>query len=182
MHLLADSTKTDKPMTLKEMVVVYNTLAKASGQPEVKTFGSKALATKRIAKLEAETKPAVPSKPTKEAKPAKPAKKATKKVAKKAEKVEPKTSGRKSTKRFTFGKHVTAAEVKSMITKTFGDLLVVSKVEFVDQHYWYCNLKLKGTKITAKKVRVDYLVNYLRIPRAFKAERKAILEQAQTGK
>lgn len=190
MHLLAATVDTNKPAkkiiekalkdhTVKELVQMYNTLAKVLGYKTLTAFRGKDIAVARVEKLQKEEKLMLGQRSK--------AKKSTKKETTKASKVvkntpktddKPKSKGRTSTKKFTFGSKVSAEEVEAMILSTFGSLFKVSKVEFVDSHYWYCDLKLKGSKLSAKKVRIDYLVNYLRIPRIFKESRKMILEQA----
>lgn len=194
MHLLAAKADTTKPAkvevvkelkdhTVKELVKIYNEVATKLSESTLTAFRSKAIAISRVEAIrkELERVEKVKTKVAKEAKKA--SKTKTAKVVEPTPKTDdkPKSKGRTSTKRFTFGSKVSAEEVENMIKDTFGSMFKISKVEFVGSHYWHCDLKLKGSKLVAKKVRVDYLVNYLRIPRVFKESRKAILEQAQTA-
>ena len=165
-----------KALTMKQLVALHNQFAEVLKIDTLKAFAGKGKAVARVEKLAKEADELGvfdEPKPTKKVKSHGKVPKADKKTDE-----APKAKGRASTKKFTFGKNVSTYEVKAMITETFGDTFTTNKVEFVDAHYWYCTLRLKGSKLVAKKVRVDYLVNYLRIPRIFKESRKAILETA----
>lgn len=185
MHLMTNPNKSDttvktKPLplkdhTVKELVVLYNGLAKELDIPTLTAFRNKKSAIERVEKLTKEFNRTLET--VGDVKDAD--KKTSKKTNKKAnKKVDKKADKKVSTKRFTFGKKVESKQVESYIKETFGNKFKIIDVEFVDEHYWYCSIQLKGTDLVAKKVRVDYLVNYLRIPRIFKEHRVALVAHA----
>lgn len=144
-------------LTLKQLILEHNKLATKLEKPPVSRFANK---TKAIIALKALM--AIDE---------------CRRYKRLAEKQTKKSNPRKAKAgKATFGKNISAEGVHAAIEKVFGTLFITKNIKFVDKHYWYCDLKLKGSKLAAKKVRVDYLVNYMRIPRAFSEQRKAILE------
>lgn len=154
-----------KSLTVKKLVTLHNKLAEQLGVNSVKHFANKPSAIKKITKLSDALGDSILKvsgieckKPTKLTKPAK------------------QEEQTKTSKRHTFGSKISAKDVTEMITSTFGEnTFVVRNVVFENEHYWYCNLMHVDSGLQAKRIRVDYLVNYLRVPRAFKTVRSEIL-------
>jgi len=101
---------------------------------------------------------------TKKAKPA-----ASKPTTKK-----PAVKTNKNVNKFTFGSKIDVDTVMGYAAEIWGDTLELSNVEFVDSHYW------KGTVAnqegsTVDNVRLDYVINFARIPTALKSD--AVVKQ-----
>lgn len=66
---------------------------------------------------------------------------------------------------YRFGSKASAAEIKRWVADVWGGVLRLSDVDF-DGHYWRGSVGMTGSAESIPGVRLDYLVNYMRPPRA----------------
>lgn len=64
---------------------------------------------------------------------------------------------------FRFGSKIDEAIVMSYSDYVWGNLFKLSNVNF-DGHYWYGDITHTPTKETGKHLRLDYFINYMRVP------------------
>jgi len=82
----------------------------------------------------------------------------------------------KNVNKFRFGSKIDIDTVVEYAGEVWGDTLELSNVEFIDSHYW------KGT-VTNKEgasvdnVRLDYLINFCRVPTALKTPEVQAVQQ-----
>lgn len=83
----------------------------------------------------------------------------------------------KNVNKFRFGSKIDTDTVVEYAGEVWGDTFELSNVEFVDSHYWKGSVTNKEGA-TVDNVRLDYLINFCRVPTALKTpEVQAVQER-----
>jgi hypothetical protein len=82
----------------------------------------------------------------------------------------------KNVNKFRFGSKIDAATVVSYAGEIWGGTFEISNVEFVDSHYWKGSVTNKEG-ISVDNVRLDYLINFCRVPTSLKTPEVQAVQQ-----
>ena len=65
---------------------------------------------------------------------------------------------------YRFGKKICSTDIEEMVAVVWGGLYTVKNVNFKEDHYWNGTVIEVETGKVSEQVRMDYFINYMRIP------------------